>query len=89
MIASLPAKHTVLVHARGRSGRRWERAADRSLAAALQCSEETVYRMAARGIPRHVDESERGVEVVDRRITRREFEPEWQAATRTAVKPRS
>ena len=50
------------------------------------------YRLKAeaeRALRRHIDEAERGVELVDRRMTLADFYPEWEAATRTAVKPRS
>ncbi|HYX86876.1 MAG TPA: tyrosine-type recombinase/integrase [Gaiellales bacterium] len=50
------------------------------------------YRLkgeAERALRRHVDESERGVELFDRRMTLAQFYPEWEAATRSAVKPRS
>jgi integrase len=44
---------------------------------------------AERALRKHVDDAERGLELPDRRRTLREFVPEWEAATKPAVKPRS
>jgi hypothetical protein len=50
------------------------------------------YRLkdeAERALRKHIDDAQRGAALVDRRTTLRDFLPEWEAATKDSVKPRS